>query len=616
VTLKENRPAGKRGGITQHDQTVNQDSSDNDDQPDKSVQRLREYVANERAAQARSATDWEPAPTGRLAPWFVLPGIDDLDWRDAEYAIADGVKLYLASSNARQIFEHVTAAIAEHNIAAINAWHEDRRRARKRWQATHNLSGDELRNRAVGLLDWKHNKLAALEPNTTRDDDTSRAIWYLAGLVNDGHLDRAEVTDTLLDASHANRHIPGNKSEAQVRDDINRGLTKAPHGFDWDRMTDRPGWDAPSDYTAIARSAGQKGKPESKGDPSEPDDDDGHRSWMPVDLTDVLDGTWQPPKPTVGRRIDGIGLFYPGKMHTVSSESEAGKTWFALAACRDEILRGNHVEYIDFEDDEGSVTARLITLGLDAKQIKQFFHYIRPESPIFLAPNENDVDAMLAAYRPTLVVVDGITEAMTLHELNPLDNADAAKFGRLVPRRLAQDGAAVASLDHVTKSPEGRGRYAIGAVHKLNALNGAAYILENRNPFGIDRRGVSTIRIAKDRPGQLRKHAVPSSSGMFWFADLIVDTTLDGLGEGAAAVVEPNAPDQKPTIIMGRICAALAGKPEGLPQRVLCDVVTGKTETIRKGLSYLIADGYITATSPHTLIHDYLDDIGCVDEKE
>lgn len=347
---------------------------------------------------------------------------------------------------------------------------------------------------------------------------------------------------------------------------------------------------------------------------SQPDDadDGGQHSWMPVDLTDVLDGTWQPPKPTVGRRIDGIGLFYPGKKHTVSSESEAGKTWFALAAARDEILRENHVFYVDFEDDCGPVAGRLITLGLDAERIREFFHYVRPETPIFLAPNGTDIEAILDQYRPTLAVVDGVTEAMTLHELNPLDNADAAKFGRLVPRLLAESGAAAVSLDHVTKSAEGRGRYSIGAVHKLNGLDGAAYILENRRPFGIDMEGVSTIRIAKDRPGQLRKHAVANKSGMPWFADLTVDTTLDGLSDGAATVTAPDGHGQdsefRPTIIMARMADVLAKHPDGLSQRVWCGVVKGGTEIKRTAVFYLIADGYVTDKTPHKLIKSYPDD--------
>ena len=66
-------------------------------------------------------------------------------------------------------------------------------------------------------------------------------------------------------------------------------------------------------------------------------------SWRPVDLTSVLDGTWQPPQPSVGRRTHGKGLFYPGRTHTVVSETEAGKTWFALAASIHEMAAGCHV---------------------------------------------------------------------------------------------------------------------------------------------------------------------------------------------------------------------------------------------------------------------------------
>src|SRR4029077_9763785 len=40
------------------------------------------------------------------------------------------------------------------------------------------------------------------------------------------------------------------------------------------------------------------------------------RSWRAVDLEAVLSGHWEAPKPTVGQRSDGVGLFYPGKVHT------------------------------------------------------------------------------------------------------------------------------------------------------------------------------------------------------------------------------------------------------------------------------------------------------------
>ncbi|OBB95389.1 hypothetical protein [Mycobacterium sp. 852002-40037_SCH5390672] len=351
-------------------------------------------------------------------------------------------------------------------------------------------------------------------------------------------------------------------------------------------------------------------------EPDEPGRHNGHsvahdetqRTWQPTDLSDVLDGTWKPPEPTVGQRSpDGVGLFYRYKQHTVASESEGGKSWFLLTAALHEIVHDNHVAYFDFEDDRGPVVGRLLALGGSPDRIRRYFHYIRPESPMTVPTNKTDVDGLMSEYRPTLGVIDGVTEAMVMHGLDPLDNRDAATFGRMLPRRLAQWGAATVSLDHVTKASETRGRYSIGAVHKLNGLDGAAYILENRRPFGVGIQGVSTIRIAKDRPGQLRKHALPNATGLHWFADLVLDSTL-AEGHTEAAIIMPNSdPSKRPTRVMARISETLARHPAGLAQRVICDVVQGKTDTIRIALSHLIAEGHVSNSTPHKLLKPFED---------
>jgi hypothetical protein len=72
----------------------------------------------------------------------------------------------------------------------------------------------------------------------------------------------------------------------------------------------------------------------------------------------------------------------PRKTHTVISETEGGKTWFALMAGADELNLGNHVIYIDFEDDEGTVANRLLALQVDRAALAGRFHYIRPEHPL------------------------------------------------------------------------------------------------------------------------------------------------------------------------------------------------------------------------------------------
>lgn len=331
------------------------------------------------------------------------------------------------------------------------------------------------------------------------------------------------------------------------------------------------------------------------------------RTWQPVDLSDVLNGSWEPPEPVVGQRSDGVGLFYPGKVHTVSSESEAGKTWLLLSACVDELLAGRHVLYLDFEDDEGGVTQRLLGLQVTTDVILERFHYVRPTEALGAGIHLDDLRHVLDAYRPSLTVLDGVTEAMTLHGMDPLSNKDIATFGRMLPRRIADLGPAVVCLDHVVKSGENRGRYALGGVHKLNALDGAAFILENRKPFGIGLTGVSTIRIAKDRPGRLRKHGLPGKEGMVWFGDLKLTSHAEGFLEVEVAAPEERTEQEfRPTQLMGQICAALE-KHGPLSAAKIEALVKGRSATIRTARVLLQVEGYVSDGSPHALLKPWAD---------
>lgn len=331
------------------------------------------------------------------------------------------------------------------------------------------------------------------------------------------------------------------------------------------------------------------------------------RSWQPVDLSDVLSGSWEPPAASVGRRADGVGLFYPGKVHTVSSESEAGKTWLALSACLDVITDGGHVLYLDFEDDEGSIVRRLLALQLGADQIRDRFHYVRPTEALGGGINADDLREILTGYRPALCVIDGITEAMTLHGMDPLSNRDIAAFGRLVPRSIADAGPAVVCLDHVVKSSENRGKYALGGVHKLNGLDGAALVMENVKPFGVGLEGLSRVRIAKDRPGQLRKHALTGKESLMWFADLKLNSHAEGFLE--VEVVAPTArseEDFRPSMVMAKISKALE-EHGPMPQREILSTVKGRREIARDALALMQRDGYVSRETPHRLLKPFTD---------
>lgn len=339
-----------------------------------------------------------------------------------------------------------------------------------------------------------------------------------------------------------------------------------------------------AEWSALMATDGQDGGPVAAG----------RSTWRPVDLEDVLAGRHQPPQPTVGRRDDKAGLFYPGRVHSIASESEAGKTWLALHAVASEIRDGHAAIYLDFEDDEAGVVGRLLALGVDKNAIRHRFGYLRPENSVLADGNRADLAQALGDLRPTLAILDGVTEAMTAHGLDPLSNADVARFGKMLPRWIADQGPAVASLDHVVKDRENRGRHALGGIHKINQINGAAYILENRTPFGIGVTGRSAVHLAKDRPGQLRKHALPTSGGMHWWADLVLESHDATFVEASLTAPTAQAGTFRPTVLMQNISAALtrAGKP--LSVRGVLDRVSGKRDKdVIAALAALVDEGFV-----------------------
>jgi hypothetical protein len=209
---------------------------------------------------------------------------------------------------------------------------------------------------------------------------------------------------------------------------------------------------------------------------------------------------------------------------------------------------------------------------------------------------------MLGDLKPSLVVLDGRTEGMSLHGLKITDNDDVAKYGRLIERPLAQDGRALLALDHVTKDRETRGRYGIGGVHKLNGLTGAAFTLETRTPIAHGVIGRST----KDRPGQLRRHGLPGKEGTHWLADLIVDATTPGYTEVTLAAPVDRSGDFRPTVLMRRLAEAMGQVTgdEWVTQNAAIMMIKGKREQKIDALGCLVKEGYVERQARGTtLLH-------------
>jgi hypothetical protein len=248
-------------------------------------------------------------------------------------------------------------------------------------------------------------------------------------------------------------------------------------------------------------------------------------SWRPKDLTAAITGTKERAEPTIGiERSDGVRMLYPGKEHSCFGETEAGKSWFALACAAAELEAGNLVLYVHFEeDDESDTVDRMLRMGVRPDVLLQQF--------LFVGPIGRITQAAIDQFReepPSLVVLDGKNEGMSLHGLAIREEDGAAEYRRRLVKPFTAMGAAVLDLDHVVKDRDSKSEgYALGSIHKINGLSGAAILMENREPFGDGRTGFSTIYVTKDRPGQVRKHGVPHEriTRKFYLGDLRVDST-------------------------------------------------------------------------------------------
>lgn len=372
---------------------------------------------------------------------------------------------------------------------------------------------------------------------------------------------------------------------------------------------DNKGWDDPWDIPAVTAYTKPLVAPTT-------DDEEEHTSWWPVDLAALFDGTAEILVPTLFARDDGQHILYPGKAHAFNGESESGKSWAALLACLQAIGAGHNVLYVDFEDTAPTVVARLLALGAKPVDVVARFTYLAPHEPLIwrdkITAGGIDLAVLLESHPFALAILDGVTEAMTMHGLDINSNNDVATFYNTLPRRLKQTGSATVQIDHIPKNRDNRGRGGIGGQHKLAGID-VSFIVEATAPFGIGRHGVAKLSIEKDRPGQLRQHA----SGRR-IAELHLDSDPATHALAASLRVPEGAPQQadhwQPTVLMESVsdfirdCNAVGHHPS---QNDIESGVSGKAENIRKAIAELVRTGYVgrgldgRRKHEHTLITPY-----------
>ena len=273
--------------------------------------------------------------------------------------------------------------------------------------------------------------------------------------------------------------------------------------------------------------------------------------WDPLDLTEVLSDGYKPPMPTILCRDDGCALLYMARINALYGESGSGKSWVAMFACAQLMLRDQHVLYIDLEDHVGSVLTRLKSLGVPVAVLRTHFHYVSP----VLAWNdqaEKKITAVIIDYDCQLAVIDSTGEAMALDGADPNSDDDVARWFRRVPRTMARLGPAVLLLDHVPKAKDAPGGFAIGSQRKRAAIDGASYRVNSSVAPAKGVRGILKLITAKDRGGHYQQgHEVAQV--------VIEDDVLDGVS------ITMSEPTLVPKFDLGQQIKELLRKnPEGL----------------------------------------------------
>ncbi len=316
-------------------------------------------------------------------------------------------------------------------------------------------------------------------------------------------------------------------------------------------------------------------------------DDDPDGGWPTAtrqDIQAVLEGTWEPPTPTILQRNDGKALLYPGKVHSLSGEPGSGKTWIAICALAETLADGGTAAYLDHEDRLDTAIRRLRALGCPDTAILERFTYITPTYAIKGGGIPTGTITQIAGCQ--LVVIDSLGEALAHSQLSQNDDGEVAGYMDKVARRLADGGAAVLLLDHVTKDKEGRGRWAIGSQRKLAAIDGAAYMAVTIKALSRDTEGTYKVTCSKDRGGN------------YQHGSTVAICQFDVDGDTLVATIAPDTATEGdqflPTHLMQEVSKYLEMQMEPATQADVVANVEGRATYVKDALSHLITAGYVT----------------------
>lgn len=237
-------------------------------------------------------------------------------------------------------------------------------------------------------------------------------------------------------------------------------------------------------------------------------------SWRfePLDVENIE----PPPEASLCRRDDGQGLMFSGMAHSFFGEADSMKSWIAAFLVReamsdhDDDGRPPSVMYLDCERNRRTFVRRMASIGTDLESLRRRCAYFRVRDPLVDRRGNTtdgflDLDIALEYFDPAILVIDGVTEFMAVHEWDVNNATDVARYHALLLRRWPGVRTTV-EIDHTAKNTIGT-RTQLGSQHKRAGIDGASYEVVKVKGMSAGLGGVSAskIKLRKDNEGGVRE---------------------------------------------------------------------------------------------------------------
>jgi RecA/RadA recombinase len=222
------------------------------------------------------------------------------------------------------------------------------------------------------------------------------------------------------------------------------------------------------------------------------------------DIATLMESDEPPIEAELLHRTDHRALLVRSSVTLLHGEPSSGKSWLTVEAVRQVMTAGEMVAIIDYEGSSRTLAERLKDIRAHPDLVREHLKYLRPAGA---APERATswlaaVERVVASWQPALVVIDGFAAALAKHGKDEDKAADCLWFMGILARPLADTGASVVLVDHVTKAKDARGRWGRGSGAKLGEAD-AGFSLEVVEPFARGHNGSAALRVAKDRWGAI-----------------------------------------------------------------------------------------------------------------